>query len=298
MLCVFVLNLSFLFLLFSIMGSSKSKVVHKNESDDWNSFKFLGPLDVEVKKQMTCIITHWIRECGQTLEGFPVDVVQFMVDTFAFQHTFGIEHRTKIHLGNDYYTHFLKHYTLTNVGPLQKPSTFKVIITGESGVGKSKIVSRFIHGSYEETDSRTIGVDFTSKSVTVDGIRKRLQIWDTSGQTRFRQLIRPYYTESSAVIVVFDVTNQGYLKAINQWTENARNCAPKTHLRILIGNKTDLTERRAVSVEDAQILANERGYTEYIETSAKTDQNVETVFKSLAHHISHQIERVQKPWCC
>lgn len=167
---------------------------------------------------------------------------------------------------------------------------FKLLLIGDSGVGKSSLLLRFADNSYTGNYITTIGVDFKIRTVTVDNQRIKLQIWDTAGQERFRTITSTYYRGTHGVIVVYDVTNANSFKSIQRWLlEIEQYCSSVS--RILVGNKNDDESSKVVSTDEARNLANSYNI-ELIETSAKDDINVEEVFhnitKSMLRHKAQQ----------
>ncbi|CDW56825.1 Ras protein Rab 35 [Trichuris trichiura] len=152
---------------------------------------------------------------------------------------------------------------------------FKLLIIGDSGVGKSSLLLRFADNTFSPNYITTIGVDFKIRTITVDGERVKLQIWDTAGQERFRTITSTYYRGTHGVIIVFDVTSGDSFVNVKRWLhEIDQNC--ENVQRILVGNKCDEKERRVVLQVDAQRFADQTN-VQYFETSAKENLNVEEV---------------------
>lgn len=153
---------------------------------------------------------------------------------------------------------------------------FKLLLIGDSGVGKSSLLLRFADNSYTGNYITTIGVDFKIRTITIDNQRVKLQIWDTAGQERFRTITSTYYRGTHGVVVVYDVTNANTFKSIQRWLiEIDQYCSSVS--KILVGNKNDDESRKVVSTDEAGNLAQSYGI-ELVETSAKDDINVEDVF--------------------
>ncbi|CAN1333798.1 GTP-binding protein YPTM2 [Linum perenne] len=142
---------------------------------------------------------------------------------------------------------------------------FKLLLIGDSGVGKSCLLLRFADDSYLDSYISTIGVDFKIRTVEQDGKTIKLQIWDTAGQERFRTITSSYYRGAHGIIVVYDVTDQ----------ESFNN------VKLLVGNKSDLTSNKVVSYETGKALADELGIP-FMETSAKNASNVEDAFMAMS----------------
>jgi len=166
---------------------------------------------------------------------------------------------------------------------------FKILIVGESGVGKSCLLLRFSDDTFTESFISTIGVDFKIKRVTMNdknGNPKnlKLQIWDTAGQDRFRTITTSYYRGAHGIILTYDVTDPNSFLKIRSWLEEIKEHAPSHTVVMLIGNKADKTEKRAVDQKEAQALADKLGL-KYNETSAKTGTGVTEVFTNLTEEI-------------
>ena len=132
---------------------------------------------------------------------------------------------------------------------------FKYIIIGDSAVGKSNILLRYIHDKFNEDFQSTIGVEFGAKNLKIEDKIYRIQIWDTAGQETFRSITRAYYKNSVCACVVYDITNRNSFQNIKSWIEDCRKQSPKTVFLVLIGNKVDLENRREVSYEEGSIYA-------------------------------------------
>mmetsp|Transcript_6035 Transcript_6035/g.8369 ORF Transcript_6035/g.8369 Transcript_6035/m.8369 type:complete len:209 (-) Transcript_6035:134-760(-) len=157
----------------------------------------------------------------------------------------------------------------------------KVIILGDSGVGKSCLLKSFMGREFSEGYVSTIGVDFEMKQLVVQGRKVNLQIWDTAGQERFRTITTSYYRSCDAILVVFDITEPETFTNVEAWLEDVRSYAKKDVNILLLGNKVDLYADRKVSYENAKQFADSCRMG-YIETSAKTDFNVDAAFNKAA----------------
>lgn len=156
---------------------------------------------------------------------------------------------------------------------------FKLLIIGDSGVGKSSLLLRFADNTFSGNYITTIGVDFKIRTIEVDGEKVKLQIWDTAGQERFRTITSTYYRGTHGVIVVYDVTSGESFANVKRWLhEIEQNCELVN--RILVGNKNDDPERKVVLTEDAQRFADQMGIMLF-ETSAKENINVEEMFNAI-----------------
>jgi len=158
---------------------------------------------------------------------------------------------------------------------------FKLLIIGDSGVGKSSLLVRFADNQFSGNYITTIGVDFKIRTIELNGERVKLQIWDTAGQERFRTITSTYYRGTHGVIVVYDVASGDSFANVKRWLhEINQNCDDVN--RILVGNKCDDPDRRVVLKEDATRFSNQMGI-QLFETSAKENINVEEMFRAITN---------------
>jgi Ras-related protein Rab-6A len=158
---------------------------------------------------------------------------------------------------------------------------YKLVFLGDIYVGKTSIINQFMYETFDNNYQATIGIDFLSKTIQMGDSPMRLQLWDTAGQERFRSLIPNYIRDSSAAIIVFDITNTATFTSVEKWIEDVRNERGTDAVIAIVGNKADKTEERTVSKEDAQAKAN--GFSAiYAETSAKTGMNIKELFRDIA----------------
>jgi small GTP-binding protein len=158
---------------------------------------------------------------------------------------------------------------------------YKFIIVGSSGVGKTAILKRLVDDTFTDDSVSTIGVEFESTVLHVDGRKVKLQIWDTAGQERFRSIGKGYYRNSVGVVVVFDLSDRQTFDDLGQWMADIHAlCDPNAVIQ-LIGNKTDLADRRAVSLQEAEDFAAHHRIR-YMETSARMGANVRETFTQVA----------------
>ena len=177
---------------------------------------------------------------------------------------------------------------------------FRLILIGESTVGKSSLLRHFKDGEYFADISLTVGVDFHAKQVQVNGQTIKLQLWDTAGQDRFRAIVKAYYRNAVGGLLVFDITHRESFARLNDWLEDAmKHAEPHKPVFVLVGNKNDQEKIRAVSQEEAQKFARLH-HMEYIETSAKTGRNVDEAFHMLASKIYKMVGegyiKVEEGW--
>ena len=158
---------------------------------------------------------------------------------------------------------------------------FKVLLLGNSDVGKSSLLLRFVDKTWSDSFVPTIGVDFKVKTMNIGDKTVKMQIWDTAGQERFRNVVASYFRGSNGILLIYDVTNRDSFKNLDSWLEVIENNASDNVLKILIGNKVDLVEDIEIKKEEGQQFAN-RYNMQFIETSAKLDTNVSEAFETLA----------------
>eukprot|EP00243_Klebsormidium_subtile_P006037 TRINITY_DN2511_c0_g1_i1.p1 TRINITY_DN2511_c0_g1~~TRINITY_DN2511_c0_g1_i1.p1 ORF type:complete len:189 (+),score=20.05 TRINITY_DN2511_c0_g1_i1:364-930(+) len=156
------------------------------------------------------------------------------------------------------------------VSPLAK---YKLVFLGDQSVGKTSIITRFMYDKFDNTYQATIGIDFLSKTMYLEDRTVRLQLWDTAGQERFRSLIPSYIRDSSVAVVVYDVSNRQSFLNTARWVEEVRTERGSDVIIMLVGNKTDLVDKRQVSIEEGDAKAREFGVM-FIETSAKAGFNI------------------------
>ncbi|CAF3182033.1 unnamed protein product [Rotaria socialis] len=164
------------------------------------------------------------------------------------------------------------------VNPLRK---FKLVFLGEQSVGKTSLITRFMYDSFDNTYQATIGIDFLSKTMYLEDRTVRLQLWDTAGQERFRSLIPSYIRDSTVAVVVYDITNSNSFQQTSRWIEEVRAERGSDVIIMLVGNKTDLADRRQVSTADGEQKAKDFNVM-FIETSAKAGYNVKQLFRRVA----------------
>lgn len=162
---------------------------------------------------------------------------------------------------------------------------FKIILVGDSDVGKTCVVQSFKSGIFIEKQQNTIGVDFTVRTLDIDGKRVKMQVWDTAGQERFRTITQSYYRSAHGAIVAYDITRRTTFESVSHWIREVEQYGAASVLLILIGNKSDLQAQRQVLFEDACTLAENKGVLAALETSAKEAQNVEAAFILMAREL-------------
>ncbi|GMT19254.1 hypothetical protein PFISCL1PPCAC_10551, partial [Pristionchus fissidentatus] len=163
-------------------------------------------------------------------------------------------------------------------------TTLKILIIGESGVGKSSLMLRFVDDVFDPEQPATIGVDFRVTSMNVDGNRVKLAIWDTAGQERFRTLTPSYYRGAQGIIFVYDVTNRSTMDRLDHWlTETETYCTKGDAVRMVVANKIDMPNREVSREEGLKLARKYRAL--FIEASAKTKEGVQCAFEELIEKI-------------
>ena len=158
---------------------------------------------------------------------------------------------------------------------------FKVLLLGNSDVGKSSLILRYVDQTWSDSFVPTIGVDFKVKSLVIDNKKIKMQIWDTAGQERFRNVISSYFRGSHGIFVIYDITNRDSFKNLENWLLEIEKNSNQNVLKILVGNKKDLEEDREIKTEEGQSFADRNGM-QFMETSAKMNINVNETFEALA----------------
>ncbi|KTW28116.1 GTP-binding protein ypt3 [Pneumocystis carinii B80] len=161
---------------------------------------------------------------------------------------------------------------------------FKVVLIGDSGVGKSNLLSRFTRNEFNLESKSTIGVEFATRSIQVDGKTIKAQIWDTAGQERYRAITSAYYRGAVGALLVYDITKQGSYDSVQRWLKELSDHADSNIVIMLVGNKSDLRHLRAVSTEDGKNFAAECKLS-FIETSALDSTNVEVAFQTILNEV-------------
>uniref|UniRef100_A0A8L2QAL6 small monomeric GTPase n=1 Tax=Rattus norvegicus TaxID=10116 RepID=A0A8L2QAL6_RAT len=165
---------------------------------------------------------------------------------------------------------------------------FKLLLIGDSGVGKTCVLFRFSEDAFNSTFISTIGIDFKIRTIELDGKRIKLQIWDTAGQERFRTITTAYYRGAMGIMLVYDITNEKSFDNIRNWIRNIEEHASADVEKMILGNKCDVNDKRQVSKERGEKLALDYGI-KFMETSAKANINVENV---------SPVHSCREPWAC
>ncbi|KAK6120014.1 hypothetical protein DH2020_046254 [Rehmannia glutinosa] len=167
---------------------------------------------------------------------------------------------------------------------------FKVVLIGDSAVGKSQILSRFARNEFSLDSKATIGVEFQTRTLVIEHKSVKAQIWDTAGQERYRAVTSAYYRGAVGAMLVYDITKRQTFDHIPRWLEELRAHADKNIVIILIGNKSDLEDNRAVPTEDAKEFAQKEGLF-FLETSALEATNVEEAFLTVLTEIFNIVNK-------
>ncbi|KAK8143453.1 Ras- protein Rab-6A [Beauveria asiatica] len=166
--------------------------------------------------------------------------------------------------------------------PLKK---FKLVFLGEQSghatVGKTALITRFMYDCFDNMYQATVGIDFFSKTMYLEDRTVRLQLWDTAGQERFRSLIPSYIRDSSVAVVVYDVSNAKSFQNTKKWIDDVRAERGNDVIIVLVGNKTDLNDKREVTTQQGEDEAKKNNLM-FVETSAKLGHNVKHLFKRIA----------------
>lgn len=167
---------------------------------------------------------------------------------------------------------------------------FKLLLIGDSGVGKTSILFKFSEDTFSPAFISTIGIDFKIRTIEVDGKRIKLQVWDTAGQERFRTITTAYYRGAMGIMLVYDVSNLKSFENISNWIRNIEIHATQDVELMILGNKCDISDKRQVSKEKGEQLALQHSI-KFFETSAKAAINIEEAFVTLARDIKLKMEK-------
>ena len=251
----------------SAMGSCITTTTAKDD--------ILNPFERMVKRHgakacLQLVVMHLVRD-GDT-HPLPPDVVGLIVDQFLYQKRFESVH-----------------YKMKAPHPDRRDKTYdflrKIVMIGSSRVGKSVLMLKFADASFTSSFISTIGVDFRFRNLEVDGYKMKLQIWDTSGQERFRTITSAYYRGADAIMMLYDITDRKSFECIEEWKKEVdRFASTKNVVMMLVGTKLDATvdAHNRVSADEAQVCCDALNIPHFIETSAKTGHNVHQAFETVA----------------
>jgi len=168
----------------------------------------------------------------------------------------------------------------------------KIMIIGESLVGKTSLITRYTNNSFSGDYLTTVGIDFQTKFLNINDKTIKVELWDTAGQERFRNIAKNYFQSSDGFLIVYDITSKTSFEKLSFWNEQVNLNAPEKTKYIIIGNKKDLEEKREVKTEEGENFA-KNNKVKFYETSAKDGINVNEVFESLAKEIIEDAEKLQ-----
>jgi len=171
---------------------------------------------------------------------------------------------------------------------------FKVVLIGDSGVGKSNLLSRFTRNEFNMESKSTIGVEFATRSVPCEGKTIKAQIWDTAGQERYRAITSAYYRGAVGALLVYDISKKQTFENVDRWLTELRDHADSNIVIMLVGNKCDLRPQRQQPTEEAAAYAEKHGLS-FIETSALDSTNVELAFQKILTEIYHIVGPASLP---
>lgn len=171
---------------------------------------------------------------------------------------------------------------------MSKPYAIRLLTLGDSGAGKSTLLLKYTQNEFDDKPMPTIGIDFRLKKIKINEKEIKVQIWDSAGQERFRTVTRNYYRGAAGVVLVYDVTNEQSFENIRHWISDIQTYAESDVDLMLIGNKCDLQDKRAVDKEKGEALAKEYG-VKFFETSAKSDINVTQAFDCLVKQVAERV---------
>lgn len=172
----------------------------------------------------------------------------------------------------------------------------KLVIIGDSSVGKTNILLRYVNEEYKMSHVATIGVDFKIKTINIDGIKIKMQIWDTAGQERFKTITETYYKGAAGVVLVYSLTERKTFNNIENWMKQIHDVQPEGICKIIVGNKADCKEtERQVTLEEGQNLAKKYG-ADFVESSAKDNLNIAEIFSKIGKNIKNNLlEKSKNP---
>ncbi|XP_071807260.1 ras-related protein Rab-13-like isoform X2 [Asterias amurensis] len=186
-----------------------------------------------------------------------------------------------------------RHTRDTYTGIPHKDHPYKILLVGGSSVGKTCILRRFVDGEFPCKCKATLGLDFKIRCVQVQDQLIKMQLWDTSGQERFRSMTQAYYRGAAGVMLVYDVTEGRTLEGLYGWLSDIKTYAPEDVDIILLGNKCDTVEQRMVSFEAGEEFARRHGL-KFFETSAQDNTNISDAFESMAYLLANKVTETRK----
>ena len=166
---------------------------------------------------------------------------------------------------------------------------FKIVLIGDSGGGNTNLLGRYLKKEYKEETKATVGVEFGEKKYELNGLKIKAQIWDTAGQERYKAITRMYYKGAKGALIVFDLSSKNTFQNVEKWYNEIKKTADPNINLILIGNKSDLKDKRQISTEEGENKAKEMNVA-YLETSALNCDNVDKAFDALIEAISKKMK--------
>jgi len=167
---------------------------------------------------------------------------------------------------------------------------FKYVIIGDSGVGKSNMMTRYLKDEFSFETKATVGVEFGAKKIEIEGYSIKAQIWDTAGQERYKAITSAYYKGSKGALLVYDITKKDSFVNVDKWFYELKYCVDQNVHIMLIGNKCDLENEREITKEMGEIKAKELGLA-FLETSALSSFNIEKAFTIMTREIFHKFNK-------
>ncbi len=175
---------------------------------------------------------------------------------------------------------------ITEVANRDREFVYKIVILGDAAVGKTSLINQFVEGSFSEDYKPTLGANIVRKDVNLNSTKVRLIMWDLAGQEKYQVVRSMYFQGCQGALLVYDVTRYSTFESINsKWLRDFKKYVKKEGVYILIGNKSDLTEQRAVTKERGKQIAEKIKASHFIETSAKLGENIEEAFTLLVNQI-------------
>jgi small GTP-binding protein len=172
---------------------------------------------------------------------------------------------------------------------------YKILLLGDSSVGKTCLMSRYVDDKFEQNHISTIGLDYRLKTMKIGTDNIKIQIWDTAGQDRFKSITRTYYKGANGVLLLYDITSVNSFKNIRNWLHQIRENTDEGLVIVLVGNKSDLEAERQVSFDEGKQTAEEFGIKYFFETSVKNNVNINECFETLFNDLhSNRAANAQK----